>query len=112
MGTPGQPGFVPGTRFLFPLNGLPNRVITGAGELVGQQVDFNQIPAYDYFDFSTRYTVNDNFELTFTIFNLLDKDPPNVGSSAGSTTFNGGNTFPSTYDTLGRRFAIGARLRF
>ena len=44
--------------------------------------------------------------------NLFDKQPPIVGGEAGSTTFNSGNTFPSTYDALGRRFAASARIRF
>jgi outer membrane receptor protein involved in Fe transport len=44
--------------------------------------------------------------------NLFDKDPPVVGNSAGSTTANGGNTFPATYDPLGRRFSASARIKF
>ncbi|MDO9364376.1 MAG: TonB-dependent receptor, partial [Sphingopyxis sp.] len=56
--------------------------------------------------------VTDNFELTLTVMNLLDKDPPTVGSNIGSTTFNSGNTYPSTYDAIGRRYAVGARLKF
>jgi outer membrane receptor protein involved in Fe transport len=86
--------------------------ITGSGPLVGRQVNFNRIPSYNYFDLSTRFSITDNFELTVSVINLLDKQPPIVGSSAGSTAFNGGNTFPSTYDTLGRRFAATARLKF
>ena len=95
--------------------GLPplfSGTITGSGSLVGRQVDFNRIPSYDYFDLATRYSVNDNFEFTFLIQNIFNTEPPIVGSSAGSTSFNGGNTFPSTYDTLGRRFTAGARIRF
>ena len=42
----------------------------------------------------------------------IDKQPPIVGSSIGSTAFNSGNTYPSTYDALGRRFAASARIRF
>jgi outer membrane receptor protein involved in Fe transport len=54
----------------------------------------------------------DNFDLTLTVQNLLDKSPPIVGSTVGSTSFNSGNTYPSTYDALGRRLAVGARLKF
>jgi len=46
------------------------------------------------------------------VTNLLDKQPPLVGSTVGSTSYNSGNTYPSTYDALGRRFSIGARLHF
>ncbi len=73
---------------------------------------FRRIGARHYFDLSTRFGVTDNFDMTITVLNLLDKDPPIVGNSVGSTTFNGGNTYPSTYDPLGRRFAVGARLKF
>ncbi len=80
--------------------------------LGGRVLDFNHIDAHDYFDLTTRFNVNDNFTFTFGIQNLLDQDPPIVGSGVGSTTFGSGNTFPATYDALGRRFVAGARLRF
>lgn len=80
--------------------------------LSGQQVDMGKISAYDYFDLTLRFNVNDNVTLTAAVQNLFDKDPPLVGSSIGTTTYNSGNTFPSTYDALGRRFAVSARLKF
>ena len=83
-----------------------------AGSLAGQTVDFTHIPAYNWFDLSTRFSINDHLDLTFTVQNLLNKLPPIVGSTIGSTSFNSGNTFPSTYDALGRRYAVSARLRF
>jgi iron complex outermembrane recepter protein len=95
--------------------GLPplfNGAITGRGALVGRTVNFNKIPSYDYFDLTARFGVTDNLDVTLSAFNLFDKEAPIVGSSAGSTAFNGGNTFPSTYDTLGRRYAATARLKF
>lgn len=73
---------------------------------------FQKIKAFNWFDLTTRAAVTDNFELTLTVMNLLDKDPPTVGSNIGSTTFNSGNTYPSTYDAIGRRYAVGARLKF
>ena len=73
---------------------------------------FQKIKAFNWFDLTTRASVTDNFELTLTVMNLLDKDPPTVGSNIGSTTFNSGNTYPSTYDAIGRRYAVGARLKF
>jgi iron complex outermembrane receptor protein len=95
--------------------GLPplfRGTITGRGALVGRSVDFNKIEAYDYFDLSTRFSVTDNFELTLTAYNIFNKLPPIVGSSAGSTSFNSGNTYPSSYDVVGRRYAASARLKF
>ncbi|TMJ16385.1 MAG: TonB-dependent receptor [Alphaproteobacteria bacterium] len=73
---------------------------------------FRSINAKHYFDLSTRVGVTDNFDFTITVQNLFDKKPPVVGGTVGSTTYNGGNTYPSTYDPLGRRFAVGARLKF
>ncbi|HEY0595663.1 TonB-dependent receptor domain-containing protein [Sphingopyxis sp.] len=73
---------------------------------------FRKIKAFDWFDLTARANVSENFELTLSVMNLLDKDPPTVGSNIGSTTFNSGNTYPSTYDAIGRRYAVGARLKF
>jgi outer membrane receptor protein involved in Fe transport len=75
-------------------------------------VDFNRIPAYDYFDLTTRFAINDNLSLVFSVQNLFDKAPPLVGNTIGTTSFNSGNTYPSTYDALGRRFVASARIRF
>ncbi|WP_026359869.1 TonB-dependent receptor domain-containing protein [Sphingomonas sp. PR090111-T3T-6A] len=74
--------------------------------------NFNRIKAANYFDFTVRFDVTDNFELTATVYNLADKKPPIVGYNIGSTTFNSGNTYPSTYDPLGRRFQVSAHVKF
>lgn len=84
----------------------------GAGSLSGKTVDFNRISAFDYFDLSARFSIGDNLTLTATAENLFDKQPPLIGASVGTTSFNSGNTYPSTYDALGRRFSVGARLKF
>ncbi|WP_446654777.1 TonB-dependent receptor domain-containing protein [Blastomonas sp.] len=76
------------------------------------QENFNTIPSYDYFDITTRFDLMENLTVTLTVQNIFDKKPPLVGSEAGTTSFNSGNTFPSTYDALGRRFGVQARLRF
>jgi iron complex outermembrane recepter protein len=83
-----------------------------AGPLAGKDVNFGKIGAYDWFDLALRFGVSENFDLTITAMNLLDKKPPIVGSTIGTTSFNSGNTYPSTYDALGRRFAVGGRLKF
>ena len=82
------------------------------GNLNGRPVNTCEIPAYDWFDAAFRFGVSDNLDLTLTVQNLLDKEPPIIGSTIGTTSFNSGNTYPSTYDALGRRFAVSARLRF
>ena len=73
---------------------------------------FGKIPAYNYIDFAVRFSVNENFDFTITMDNAFNKQPPLVGSTIGSTSYNSGNTYPSTYDALGRRFAVSGRLRF
>ena len=44
--------------------------------------------------------------------NVLEKEPPVVGNEAGSTAFNSGNTFPSSYSALGRIFRAGVKVTF
>ena len=74
--------------------------------------DFGTIGSYDYFDLTGRVSILENLSLTMTVTNLLDKKPPVVGASAGSTSFNSGNTYPSTYDALGRRYAMQVNVKF
>jgi iron complex outermembrane recepter protein len=83
-----------------------------AGPIAGREVDFNVIEEQHYFDLTARWNVNDNFTFTFAVQNLFDNEPPIVGNTAGATTFNSGNTYPATYEALGRRYAVGAKLRF
>lgn len=80
----------------------------------GCQVDsrFRKIKAYSWFDLTTRFDVTKNFDITMSVFNLFDKKPPIVGGTVGATSQNGGNTYPSSYDALGRRFAVSARVKF
>ena len=75
-------------------------------------VDFTKIPSFDYFDLTTRVKITDNLTLTGTVQNLFNKKPPLVGATVGSTAFNSGNTYPSTYDTLGRRYAAALKVSF
>lgn len=90
-------------------SGTVGASVLGVG---GQTLNFGKIAAYDYFDLSTRLNASENLTITLSVQNLLDKDPPVTGNNAGSTAYNSGNTFPSTYDALGRRYAVTAKLRF
>ena len=78
----------------------------------GRVVDFGRIPSYDYFDVSARFSVGDHLEFVLTANNILNKQPPLVGLGVGSTAFNSGNTYPSTYDALGRAYAVSAKIKF
>ena len=99
-------GFSATSRNLF------NGTVTGPSPLAGQSFNFNKIKAYNYLDLSVQFEVNDNFTMTTGVRNLTNKEAPLVGSSAGSTAFNGGNTYPATYDTIGRLFSVSGKLRF
>ncbi|WP_225207364.1 TonB-dependent receptor domain-containing protein [Novosphingobium huizhouense] len=83
----------------------------GSGALSGKTVNFGKINAYDIFDLTTRFNM-DRLTFTVAVQNLFNKKPPVVGNTIGSTTYNSGNTYPSTYDALGRRFAVSARMKF
>ncbi|EZP54201.1 TonB-dependent receptor domain-containing protein [Sphingomonas sp. RIT328] len=87
-------------------------VVTGPTPLAGGTYNFNRIGAYNYLDLSAQVEVNDHLTFTFGVRNMLNKKAPLVGSTAGSTSFNSGNTYPSTYDVLGRLFNVSGKLRF
>lgn len=70
------------------------------------------IPAYNYFDLFATYEVMENVELRAGIYNLADKKPPVVGNEYGGTTENSGNTYPATYDPIGRSAFIGINAHF
>jgi outer membrane receptor protein involved in Fe transport len=70
------------------------------------------IGARSYFDLFSSVDVTDNFTFRFGINNLFDKKPPVVGNDYGGTAENSGNTFPATYEPLGRNFFIGANAHF
>lgn len=94
-----------------PVNGCPDPTGTDPnGCVVDPQ--FRKIKAAHYFDLTGRFNVSENLTFTLTVQNLLDKKPPIVGNTIGSTTYNSGNTFPSSYDALGRRYAVSAKLKF
>ncbi|HEX8382051.1 MAG TPA: TonB-dependent receptor [Sphingomonas sp.] len=89
---------------------------TNAAGVVNQSFvvndEFLRIGAEHYFDLSARFELTDNFDVTATAINLLDNQPKIVGATVGTTDFNSGNIYPSTYDSLGRRFAVSARMKF
>ncbi|MEK6638374.1 MAG: TonB-dependent receptor [Pseudomonadota bacterium] len=98
----------------------PDDIVNGNGPFCGpgnQGGDcagrnFQRINAKDYYDLSGRFELSDNVILTITVQNLLDSKPKVVGSNAGTTAFNSGNVFPSTFDALGRRYAAAVKFKF
>lgn len=72
---------------------------------------FREINAEHYFDLTLRGEIIDSLDLTVAVLNLMDNEPKVVGSNIGSTSFNTGNVYPSTYDPLGRRYSLTLRYR-
>lgn len=71
-----------------------------------------EIDSFDYFDLSGSFNVTEAITVRAGIQNLFDKQPPVVGNDYGGTAENSGNTFPATYDPLGRSFFLSATTRF
>ena len=99
--------------------GLPalySGVITNAPginyALAGQTVNFNRIPSYDYFDLTAQFDIEKRYQLVIGMQNMFNRQPPIVGGQAGTTAANSGNTFPSSYDALGRTFSVAVRAKF
>lgn len=74
--------------------------------------EFQTISSYDYFDVFASYQLRGNITLNASIDNIFDEDPPVVGNNAGTTAANNGNTFPSSYDTMGQIFTAGFNVTF
>ena len=91
----------------------PDDIVNGNGPAFSDaNTNFGKINAKDYYDLSGRFELSDNVVLTVTVQNLLDSKPKVVGSNIGTTAFNSGNTFPSTFDPLGRRYAAAVKFKF
>lgn len=73
---------------------------------------YSTIKDFDYVDLSASWNVNKTLRIGLAINNAFDKGAPNVGSTIGTTGANSGNTFPQTYDVLGRFYSLSANLKF
>ncbi|HKC03423.1 MAG TPA: TonB-dependent receptor [Sphingomicrobium sp.] len=94
----------------------PSETLTGANNFDPGL----HIGAQSYFDLATTFTVGDHLNLRVGANNILDRQPPLVTSGnanrsgsnlcpAGSCN---GNTYPGTYDALGRFIYAGATVSF
>ncbi len=73
---------------------------------------YKSIKPYNYFDLTLSTTVFKALKLGLTINNLFDKDPPFVGTGIAGGAVNFGNTMPTQYDVIGRRYTVTAQLNF
>ncbi len=72
----------------------------------------DKIPAYNYIDLAGSWQVTEWAKLKFGVTNIFNKEAPFVVTETGSTPYNSGNTYPSTYDVLGRVFTVGVTTKF
>jgi outer membrane receptor protein involved in Fe transport len=77
--------------------------------------------SYDLFNLSGSYGLTDNMTIRFGVDNLFNRRPPltnynsifdNTGATAGAATTRGGSFNSQFYDTNGRRFFLGANVKF
>jgi iron complex outermembrane recepter protein len=80
-------------------------------EDVGTDILKSRIPAFNYFDETVSFDVNDGFTLRIGVQNVFDKKSPIVGDTVGADPI-AGSTYPNTYDVLGRQFFAGASVKF
>jgi len=82
--------------------------------VVGSTFPTNEkLAARDYFDIGAVWTINKTFSLRAGVNNIFDKDPPLVGSGTSDPSiFGNGNTFPGTYDALGRLVFMNLTMKF
>lgn len=67
---------------------------------------------YNYFDLSGTWALSDSISLRAGVRNLFDRDPPVTDNNTSLASDVNGNTFPNTYDALGRTIFIGATKTF
>jgi iron complex outermembrane recepter protein len=65
---------------------------------------------YNLFNLSAGYDFSQKFSARLGVDNLFDRQPPVVGAQPGITD-GAGNTNPSVYDVLGRRFYLSVKAK-
>ena len=73
---------------------------------------FASIPSFHYIDLNASWNVNKHVRVNLAVTNAANKKPPIVGGTIGGTASNSGNTFPQSYDAVGRYVTLGASVRF
>ena len=67
-----------------------------------------RIPEFDYIDLSATWDVATGLQLRGGVRNLFGRNPPLTDNNSAPANDINGNTFPGTYDSLGRVVFIGA----
>ena len=93
----------------------PNPVLN-QGLTFGDDPPDEKIGSYDYLDLAATWKIRDNLAFRVGVNNVLDKDPPIVDSNtygfSGPGVFGNANTYPGTYDSIGRYIFMGLTANF
>jgi iron complex outermembrane recepter protein len=92
------------------------RYLSGSEVDATQAADTDPVSAsiddFNYIDLAGSWQITDWAKLRLSVSNVMDEEAPFVVTETGSTPFNSGNTYPSTYDVLGRVFTVGITTKF
>jgi outer membrane receptor protein involved in Fe transport len=76
---------------------------------------FSGLPAYDLFNFNSSYQVTDSLSVRFGVDNLFNREPAVTGVNTNADPSLGqlpGGSFTFFQDVQGRRFTLGANVKF
>jgi outer membrane receptor protein involved in Fe transport len=82
--------------------------LAGPNDPLQGQIDA-ELPAENYFDLAANWAITDKASVALGINNVLD-DNPSLSEQVGTT--GNGNTYPQTYDALGRYVFVRATVDF
>jgi outer membrane receptor protein involved in Fe transport len=82
--------------------------VTNISNATQANIDY-ELGDQNYFDIAANWAVTEKASILFGINNFLDDDPP-ITSAVGTT--GNGNTFPQTYDALGRWMFLRGQVAF
>jgi iron complex outermembrane receptor protein len=82
----------------------PNLAAAGGGTVANGGISNTDahIATRSYLDLTASVKLSSNVSLRLGVNNVLDKDPPVIGTSNLPGVYGNGNTFPGVYDALGR----------
>ncbi len=109
----GQPNSLAG-------GGLPLTTCAAGSSIAGNSISTNfyggdcgpgaKIGAQDYFDLAFAWSVREGVAIRGGVNNIFAKRPPVVGSTFVGSVGNG-NTYPGTYDAIGRQFFVSVTIK-
>jgi len=82
-----------------------------SGVVCSDPVD-SHINDFWYLDLAADWNVRTGVDMHFGVNNVFDRLPPTLTTKALSAVLGNDNTYPGTYDSLGRTFFIGATIKY